>query len=170
MKKHVTIIAMALLSLAAVVGCKKNNEHQDDPEPPVVVKNEYIIHYAIETQETKVDSTIVFTPCFKANVTYLEANGDTVKLTDVSLPWSKDITVTAPFSAYIKGNEFYDQSELPDFVTFGYYAGFTATSVAAGIFDNEMTGYNTACPKEYFLDNLIRIEKTLKFEIQKKFE
>lgn len=170
MKKHVTIIAMALLSLAAVVGCKKNNEHQDDPEPPVVVKNEYIIHYAIETQETKVDSTIVFTPCFKANVTYLEANGDTVKLTDVSLPWSKDITVTAPFSAYIKGNEFYDQSELPDDVTYGYFAGFKAQSVETSTIIDKMRGYFGITSKENFLNNLARIENTLKFEIQKKFE
>ncbi len=169
MKKHITIIAMALLSLAVVVGCKKNNEHQDDPEP-VVVKNEYKVHYAIETQETTADSTVAFTPCFKANVTYLEANGDTVKLTNVSLPWSKDITVTAPFTAYINGNEFYDQSELPDIVSFGYYAGFIATPVADGTLYKGMKGYHTTCSKEDFLNNLSKIEKTLKFENQRKLE
>ena len=168
MKKHITIIALAMIAIAAAfTGCKKNeNNNNGNNDEPVVEKKEYKIHYAVDTQYPKADSIIEFTPCFKANITYLEANGDTTKLTDVTLPWEKEITVEGPFKAYIKGNEYYDQSELPETVTYGFYAGFTYQQLPDGMINIKMRGYCGVAAKDNFLSQIDRIQNTLKFESQ----
>lgn len=167
MKKHITTIALAMIAIAAAfTGCKKDNNNNGNNDEPVVEKKEYKIHYAVLKQYPKADSIIEFTPCFKANITYVEANGDTTKLTDVTLPWEKEITVEGPFKAYIKGNEYYDQSELPETVTYGFYAGLTYQQLPDGMTTNKMTGYSGVTSKDNFLSHLDRIQNALKFEHQ----
>ena len=171
MKKHITIVALALIAFViAFIGCKNDNNNNGNNDEPVVEKKEFNIHYAVLTQYPKADSIIEFTPCFKANITYVEANGDTTKLTDVTLPWEKEITVEGPFKAYIKGNKYYDQSELPETVKFGYYAGSTYQQLPDGSIVNKMRGYYTQSSKEEFLNHLTNIESTLKFESKETIE
>ena len=165
MKKHISIIALALISLATVFsGCKK-----DEPEQPVVTKKKYVVRYELSNIQQMVHpltgDTITFTisPCFKANFTYTDANGQTKEMTNVALPWSEEITVEAPFNAKIEGSLNYEVSELPEEVTFGTVYGIFYKRVEEQVFSGSFSGSAGTTDKERFIQHMETHPDRLKF-------
>lgn len=171
MKRHITIIALAMLSLATTFSsCKKDN-NQDQPEA-----KKYIITYQLDNEfETINPSTFepyVFTisPCFKANFTYLDANGQPVEMKDVELPWKTEITVTAPFTAKMEGALTYDESELPEEVTYGVRGGISYKRTDGSAFNIDVNGGLSQNSKERFLEIMGNHPERLKIDFTRKLE
>lgn len=151
MKKHITIVVLALISLATVFsGCKKDNDESDS-------KQKYIVRYELSNVQQEVypltGDTITFTisPCFKANFTYTDANGQAKEMTNVALPWSEEITLEASFTAKIEGSLNYEESELPEEVTFGAIYAILYKPIEAQVFSGEMSGQAGTTDKERFI-------------------
>lgn len=105
--------------------------------------------------------------CFKLNVTYTNAKGESVTETGVVLPWEKSFEVTSPFKAKMEGEIVYNESELPDEVVFGKRYGI-------GYYNNsslviEMVGAFSVDDKEGFLELLQHNPDRLKFTEEKNF-
>lgn len=164
MKKHITIIALALILLATVFsGCKK-----DESEKPET-KEKYVVRYELSNIQQEVNpltgDTITFTisPCFKANFTYTDGNGQAKEMKNVALPWSEEITVESPFTAKIEGSLNYEESELPEEVTFGTIYAILYKPVEAQVFSGEMSGQAGTTDKERFLQFMESHPDRLKF-------
>ena len=164
MKKHITIIALALISLATVFsGCKK-----DEPDQPET-KEKYVVRYELSNIQQMVHpltgDTITFTisPCFKANFSYTDADGQMKEMTDVALPWSTEIVVEKPFTAKMEGSIDYEVSELPDEVTYGTLYGILYKPVEAQVFSGEILGQAGTTDKERFLQFMESHPDRLKF-------
>ena len=173
MKKHITIIALVMLSLATVFsGCKKDKDNQGQSE----TAKKYIVTYQLDNEdETMNPSTlepIVFTlsPCFKANFTYVDANGQTVEMKDVVLPWKQEITVTAPFNAKMEGALTYNESELPDQVTYGVRGGISYKRIDGGGINLDVSGGFYSDSKESFIQHIASSPKRLKIDFSKSIE
>ena len=109
----------------------------------------------------------VLSDCFKLNVTYTNAKGESVTETGVTLPWEKTIEVTSPFKAKMQGELVYNVDELPEKVTFGKCYGI-------GYYNNsslviEMVGAFSVDDKEGFLELLQHNPDRLKFTEEKNF-
>ena len=153
MKKHITIIALALISLATVFsGCKKDNNN-DQPEQ----KQKYTVRYELNNVQeftnplTGEVTTFTISPCFKANFSYTDADGQMKEVTDVALPWSTEIVVEKPFTAKMEGSIDYEVSELPDEVTYGTLYGILYKPVEAQVFSGEILGQAGTTDKERFI-------------------
>ena len=114
MKKHITIIALAMLSLAtAFSGCNKSDDDKTESK-------KYNVRYELDNTAKSINPStfepVVYTlsPCFKANVTYTDADGKTVELKDITLPWQKEIIVEAPFDASVQAELTFNENELPE--------------------------------------------------------
>lgn len=98
--KFLCLIAMILTISIAMMSCKKKK--QDDPVTPTT-ETKYSVYYEVGNQFLTDSTTVTFSPIFAADITYFNENGDSVVLENVALPWSKTITVSAPFTAKIHG-------------------------------------------------------------------
>lgn len=121
MKKVMYLLTTLLIGGMMLTGCKKNDP---DPEPeptPTTAQVAYIV--------TNTNGHLVLSPCFKMNVTYIDANGQEVTENGVELPWIKILEVTPPFHAKMVGQMVYNEDELPETVTYGRMRGL-------GYYDN----------------------------------
>lgn len=175
MKKHITIIALALISLATVFSsCKKdnNNNNNNNNQP----KQKYNVRYELNNVQeftnplTGEVTTYTLSPCFKASFSYTDANGQAKEITNVALPWSEEITVEAPFTAKIEGSLNYEESELPEEVTFGTIYGVLYKPVEAQVFSGETSGQAGTTDKERFLQLMESHPDHLKFSEEKNIE
>lgn len=165
MKKHITIIVFALLSLATVFsGCKKNPD-----DNPTDAKKQYMVRYDLsnvqEFTHPLTGEVITFTisPCFKANFSYMDANGQMVELNDVTLPWSKEFTVEAPFTEKIEGSMNYVESELPEEITYGTPVGIRYKRIGNDAYSGDIDGNAATTDKERFLQLMELNPDRLKF-------
>ena len=168
MKKHITIIALALFSLATVFsGCKKDNNN-DQPEQKQKYNVSYELDNVCEVVNPFNEDTIVFSmsPCFKANISYVEASGNTTKLTDVTLPWKKEIIVEAPFNASVQVELTFKEEELPDSVTVvkSGRLGIKKTEASSYYYNEDKRG-NTFL-KNKFLEHIVSQPIFLKYGFQ----
>lgn len=132
MKKHFSIVAIALMALVVTFGsCKK------DPKPtPAPTEKEYTVTYQIpDTYQFLNPETFQYetkplniSDCFSFEFTYIDADGKTVEVKDVKAPWSKSITVKAPFTAKMEGKSVYNENELPDRVTYSTHSKITVNT------------------------------------------
>ena len=152
MKIHNSIIAVVLMALVVVFGsCKK------DPTPtPTPEEKEYTLTYKIFNEYTFTNpfsgetKTYTLSPCFKFDFTYVDANGSTVEMKNVSAPWEKQLTVKKPFTAKLEGKLVYEESELPDTIFYGtpYKISFTGNGTIL-VDDDEAVKKTT---KEKFME------------------
>ena len=117
MKKLSFLLAIMLIGGMMFTGCTKDPEPTPDPEPDPTPT--YSVVYTVSN--TNMFAQYYLSDCFKLNVTYTDANGESVTETGLSLPWTKTVGVEAPFHAVMSGSLVYDEAELPDFVTFGVF-------------------------------------------------
>ena len=161
MKKVMFLLATVLIGGMMFTGCKKDNptpEPTPDPEPTTT------------TVVYKVDNTngnLTMSDCFKLNVTYTNAQGESVTETEVELPWSKSIEVTLPFKAKMEGELVYNENELPEQVVFGKRYGIGWYS--NGSLAIEMLGSIAKANKESFLNLVEEHPDRLKFNMEKDF-
>jgi hypothetical protein len=112
MKKLSFLLATLLIGGMMFTGCKK-----DDPKPtPDPESKTTKVVYKLGNNM----DTLTVSNCFKYTVSYLGADGQMVKVNDVTLPWtSPELTVTLPFTAKIEGQTSYNEADLPEAVVFG---------------------------------------------------
>ena len=156
MKKVTFLFAALLIGGLLFTGCKKDPQPTPTPDTPTTTTK--VVY--------KVDNTIpnfTTSDCFKYTLTYVGADGNTVTVNDVSLPWtSPEITVkTLPFNAKIEGEAKFKEEELPDQVFFGevptiYVDGSPIANGTEGIRTHS---------KAIFLDLLSKNPDMLKFSL-----
>lgn len=166
MKKHITIIALALISLATVFSsCKKDNNNNNN-QP----KQKYNVRYELNNVQeftnplTGEVTTYTLSPCFKASFSYTDANGQMEEMTNVTLPWSTEIIVEKPFTAKMAGSIVYEESELPeDDLTFGTLYSIRYKPVGTEVYSGGYNGSTATTDKERFLQFMESHPDHLKF-------
>lgn len=157
------LIATVLVGGMMLTGCGKDTptpEPTPEPEPePTTCTVVY-----------KVDNTngnLVMSDCFKLNVTYTNAEGESVTETGVVVPWTKSFEVTLPFNAKMEGEFVYDENELPEQLVFGKRYGvgcYSGSSLAI-----EMVGSFASASKENFLNLMQNHPDRLQFTVEKDY-
>lgn len=141
MKKVTLLLAVLFIGSLMYTGCKK-----DDPTPePEPQPTTYTVAYKV----LNVGLHDTLSACFKLNVTYIDADGKTVTLTDQALPWIKSFEVESPFHAEMSGEFTYKEEELPDPLYFGIYEGIIIRN--AYYLDGAVNGGIRPYTKEKFL-------------------
>lgn len=157
MKKVMFLIATVLIGGMMLTGCKKDNPAPTpEPEPTTT------------TVVYKVDNTngnLVLSDCFKLNVTYTNAKGESVTENGVEVPWSKSIEVTLPFKAKMEGKLVYNENELPAQVVYGKRYGIGYST--GGSQSIEMMGAFSSAKKDKFLERIQENPKLLEFSVEK---
>ena len=124
MKKVLLFVATLLIGSVLFTGCKKSSSTDEPVQPtpqltPPVVETA-VIKYHVHTVIHTAIGDMVLSPCFRANVSYKNADGEMVNVENVTLPWtSEEMTVTKPFDALIEGVMLFNEEELPDTVVYG---------------------------------------------------
>lgn len=161
MKKAMFLLATLLIGGMMLTGCKKKDP-TPEPEPTPTPATLTVVY--------KVDNTngnLVISDCFKLNVTYTNANGQSVTERDVTLPWTKSVEVTSPFNAKMEGEYVYNEAELPDPVVSGRRYGIG--SYTGSSLNIEMLGGLGTASKENFLNLMASNPDRLKFTMEKDF-
>lgn len=159
MKKVSFLLATLLIGGMMFTGCKKD---QPTPEPTPTPKTITVV-YKVD----KTDGNLTISDCFKLNVTYTNAKGESVTENGVVLPWEKSIEVTSPFKAKMEGGLVYNEEELPDQVVsgklygIGYYTG--------GSLSITMGGAISSAKKDNFLQLMDHNPDRLKFSTEREF-
>ena len=147
MRKVLFIVVSLLILCVLFIGCKKSSSNDDvvqptppTPTPPVETA---VIKYYLGNQK---DETVM-SPCFRANMSYKNADGEMVTVENVSLPWtSEEITVTKPFEALMEGVMLFNEEELTDTVRYGRMPRLYIDNILVG-----SLGGVDLWPKENFL-------------------
>ena len=119
MKKVMFLLATLLIGGMMLTGCKPEPTPEPEPEPEPTPTTKTVF-YKIANKSA---AGYVVSPCFKVNVTYTDANGQSVTENEATLPWTKSIEVTLPFHAKMDGTYTFDEANLPDSVNFGKLFG-----------------------------------------------
>jgi len=115
MKNLKLLLATLLIGGMMIAGCEKETpDPTPTPTPDPTPTSSYVM-YKVDNKSGK----YVMSDCFKLNVTYTDANGQSVTENGATLPWTKTIEVTTPFQAKMEGEIVYNEAELPDSVVFG---------------------------------------------------
>ena len=127
MKKLTFLLATLLVGGMMLTGCKKddpnNNNNNGGGETPATTTKTVV--YKMDNSIKVMGVTMTVSPCFHYTFSYKDADGNMVEVNDPTLPWSKEITVTPPFEAQLKGKVTYDESEIPSPVYFGRLGSIT---------------------------------------------
>ena len=158
MKKVMLLLTTLLIGGMMLSSCKKDNPTPTPtPTPePTPTPTTYTVSY--EVLNIAISDTM--SDCFKIDVTYIDADGQSVTLTNQALPWIKSFEVEAPFHAEMSGAYTYKEEELPDTLYFGKCHGITISN--ATYYDGGGAGTIQAYTKAKFLEIYGNPEK-LKF-------
>lgn len=163
MKKVTFFLAALLIGSMMFTGCKKDNP-TPTPEPtPTPTPTTKTVVYKV----AKEFGNKVLSDCFKLNVTYTNAKGESVTETGVTLPWEKSFEVTSPFKAKMEGEIVYNESELPDEVVFGKRYGIGYYNNSSLVID--MVGAFSVDDKEGFLELMQAHPDRLQFTKEEDF-
>lgn len=161
MKKVSFLLATVLIGGMMLTGCKKPDP-TPTPTPDPTPTTTTVLY--------KVDNTngnLIMSDCFKLNVTYTNAKGESVTETGVVVPWSKSVEVTLPFHAKMEGELVYNENELPEQVVYGKRYG--VGNYTGGSLSIEMVGSFASVNKEKFLNLMQEHPDRLKFTVEKDF-
>ncbi|MBR4469033.1 MAG: hypothetical protein IKS53_06305 [Bacteroidales bacterium] len=160
MKKVMFLLATLLIGGMMFTGCKKDTPSTpptpDTPSTPTTRKVVY-----------KLDNTVYIvmvgyqiSPCFHYNFSYKDTNGTMVEVNDPTLPWTKEISVKAPFEAKIEGKVTYNEAELPETVYYGRPALINNDGITTGFTGSKekFIEYITARPDKLEFSNSMTIE------------
>ena len=158
MKKVMLLLATLLIGGMMFTGCHKQVDPTPEPTP-----TSFTIAYLVA--DTCADLTL--SPCFRLNVTYLDANGQEVTENGVSLPWVKLFEVTSPFHAKMSCEYVYNEAEVPETVIFGKNYGI-------GVYEEgklviSMNGGFGSTDKERFLEDMAQHPDKLRFTAEQDF-
>lgn len=157
MKKVTFLLATLIIGGMMFTGCKKA-----DPTPePEPTPAKHTVVYKIDDHAIFDDLTI--SPCFKVNVTYTDANGQSVTESNATLPWTKSVEVTLPFHAKMVGTFTFNEADLPDQVIFGKCHGIGIDGSL------DLSGNMSSAKKNKFLEYLEGHPDYLSFTEEKDF-
>lgn len=115
MKKVTFLLAALLIGGMMLTGCKKDNNSSSDSASKTIK-----VSYALENTMTTQGVVSTTDDCFKFDVTYTGADGNSVEVKGVTLPWSiAAFDVKAPFNAKIEAKPVYNEADLPDVFVYG---------------------------------------------------
>ena len=118
MKKVTFLLATLLIGGLMLTGCKKDDNTPSDP-----TSKTFEVSYALGNTTTTEGVVLTTFEGFKFDVTYTGANGNSVEVKGVSLPWKCDaFEVKAPFKAKIEAKPVYNEADLPDEFAYGAVA------------------------------------------------
>lgn len=161
MKNLRLLFATLLIGGMMLAGCERQ-----DPEPtptPDPTPTSSYVTYKVDNKQ----GNLVLSDCFKLNVTYTDAEGQSVTENGVTVPWTKTIEVTTPFHAEMQGEFVYNEAELPETVVFGKRYGIGISSNGSG--SMEMHGTLMSGSKESFLNLMAEHPDRLQFTYEKDF-
>ena len=115
MKKVTFLLAALLIGGMMLTGCKKDNNSSSNSASKTIK-----VSYALENTMTAQGVVSTTDDCFKFDVTYTGADGNSVEVKGVTLPWSiAAFDVKAPFNAKIEAKPVYNEADLPDVFVYG---------------------------------------------------
>lgn len=138
-----------------LTGCKP------DPDPEDPTTTTHTVVYKID--DHTIFDDLVISPCFKVNVTYTDAKGQSVTENNATLPWTKSIEVTLPFHAKMNGTFTFNEADLPDQVIFGKCYGMGIDG------SMDLKGNMSSTSKQKFLEYLGEHPDYLSFTVEKDF-
>ena len=163
MKKASFFLATLLIGGMMFTGCKKTEPTPAPTPDPTPTPTSLTVMYKVDNT----NGNLVMSDCFKLNVTYTDANGQSVTESNVTLPWTKSVEVTSPFKAKMEGEYVYNEAELPDQVVSGKRYGIG--SYTGSSLNIEMMGTLGSASKENFLNLMAAHPDRLKFTMEKDF-
>lgn len=111
MKKLAFLMATLLIGSIMFTSCKKDSD---------TTGNSIKVSYALNDKTLVLGEELIVSNCFKFDVTYTGADGKSVEVKGVSLPWTSNVfEVKSPFKAKIEAKPVYVESELPDIFIYG---------------------------------------------------
>ena len=155
MKKTMFLLATLMIGGMMLTGCKPEPEPTPEPEPITT----HTVVYSIDNAYLD----LVMSPCFKVNVTYTDANGQSITENDATLPWTKSIEVTLPFHAKVEGDFTFNEADLSDQVLYGKCIGIGLDGPMVDA--SNMTGLS----KQKFLDYVADHPEHLHFAKERDF-
>ena len=163
MKKVMFLLATLIIGGMMFSGCKKDTPTPTPTPEPTPTPTTTTVVYKVE----KEFENRVMSDCFKLNVTYTNAKGESITETGVVLPWEKSFEVTSPFTAKMEGELVYNENELPGEVIYGKRYGIGYYNKSTLVID--MVGAFSKDDKEDFLEVLQNNPNRLKFSEEKAF-
>ena len=174
MKKLTFLLATLLIGGMMFTGCKKDTPNNGGNEggggnTPTTEKVYSVKYELLESAEVEgVVSSVI--PGCKFNVSYVDADGKTIEVQQVTAPWSVTIeNVKTPFAAKMEGTVTYDESQIPDtnffFVKLPMIS-FIGTGTPSPV--NSFKSYYFRS-KQKFLDGVQQNPRLLQFEVSKTF-
>lgn len=168
MKKVMYLFATLLIGGLILSGCNKNPEPTPTPDPEPTPTTTKVAYKVINTSvDPNTGELKTISPCIKLDMTYIDANGELVTETNVTLPWTKVVEVTPPFHAKMEGTFSYNEEELPDPVYFGKRNGigvYTGDS-----YNGELNGSINKYTREKFLEIMTQSPDKLHFSKEQDF-
>ena len=174
MKKVTFLLATLLIGSMMLTGCKKDTPNNGDNEggggnTPTTEKVYSVKYELLET--AKVEGVMVSVlPGCKFNVSYVDADGKTVEVQQVTAPWSVMIeNVKTPFTAKMEGTITYDESQIPETdIVFTKLPKITFIGNGDPIIEEnfKVHKWNT---KQKFLEAVQQNPRLLQFEVSKAF-
>ena len=116
-KKSFLFIALFATIVMIFTCCKKKDDSAANSTPePTHGPTTKTLYYTVSNYDMTSGHT--GSDCFHFTFTYTEEDGSSVTVEDAELPWTKSITVTAPFEAKLEGQISYNEEDMPETVCF----------------------------------------------------
>lgn len=160
MKKLSLLTASLLCLVLSFSSCKKD---KNDSQSSITVEYKMLgsLQVTGQTQPSIISS------CFHYNLSYVNDQGQTVTLNNVSAPWSiAPFEVKSPFTARIEGIIIYNENELPDGpIEFGALPNINYIKNGTTINKND-NNINHFSSKSQFLEFIATHPDRLKFKVE----
>ena len=117
MKKVTFLLATLLVGGMMLTGCKKDdqNNNGNNGETPATEVVYSVKYELLETAQVSTGSTFSVLPGCTFDVSYVNAEGNTVEVKNVTAPWSVTVdNIKKPFTAKLEGTVSYDEAQLPE--------------------------------------------------------
>lgn len=170
MKKVTFLLATLIVGGMMLTGCKKDdqNNNGNNGETPATEVVYSVKYELLETAQVPTGTFSVLPGC-TFDVSYVNAEGNTVEVKNVTAPWSVTVdNIKKPFKAKLEGTVNYDEAQLPETdINFVKFPQITITpSVGQPIVSNDF--FNSYfSTKQKFLDAIQQSSKILNFSTSK---
>ena len=170
MKKVTFLLAALLVGGMMLTGCKKDdqNNNGNNGETPATEVVYSVKYELLETAQVQTGTFSVLPGC-TFDVSYVNAEGNTVEVKNVTAPWSVTVdNIKKPFTAKLEGTVSYDEAQLPEtdinFVKFPQITITPSVGQPEVLNDFFLSKYST---KQKFLDAIQHSSRILNFSTSK---